>query len=342
VKASDKNIGFAIALAWPETYCKQPGSWYDPLTLRMGFNRNNYYQVGHAAVVLINPETKKCHYFDFGRYHAPFKHGRVRSVKTDHELRMDSIPIFSEDQQSILNLREILVELQNNKACHGEGEILASYCRVDFQAAIQKTEQMQLESPIPYGPFLIKGSNCSRFVNSVIRAGRPGLKYSLRLKFLVPLTPTPRNNVNSLNSRITLPVLPDHSRFIPSQLSDKHTLNATLQPPSKNETIPDKAQWLSGEGAGSWFEFEVLNSHLKVIRYSPEGKVECSGLFISQNGNNVIPDESFRITYPSNCKEISFRNGSLKVRFERVTGERRQDASAIHQKQLVTPLPGFL
>ncbi|HEC41306.1 MAG TPA: hypothetical protein ENI20_00570 [Bacteroides sp.] len=341
MKVSDKNKGFVIAIAWPETYCKQPGSWYDPLTLRMGFNRNNYYQAGHAAVVLINPETKKCHYFDFGRYHAPFKHGRVRSVETDHELRMDSIPIFSEDQKSLLNLREILFELQHNKACHGEGELFASYCRVDFQAAIQKAEQMQLESPISYGPFLIKGSNCSRFVNSVIRAGRPGLKYNFRLKFLVPLTPTPRNNVNSLNHRISLPANLNTSRFIPSQLLDEKSLNSALQPPSKNGTIPDKAQWLSGEGAGSWFVFEKLNSHLKVIRYSPEGKVECSGLFISPNGNNTIPDESFRITYPSNCKEISFRNGGLKVRFERVNGEKRQDASAIRQKHLVLPLPGL-
>ncbi len=29
------------------------------------------------------------------------------------------------------------------------------------------------ESPIPYGPFVAKGSNCSRFVHSVILAGNP-------------------------------------------------------------------------------------------------------------------------------------------------------------------------
>ncbi len=49
----NKHTGFAIALAWPQTYCKQPGAWYDPITLLLGINKNNYYKVGHAALVLI-------------------------------------------------------------------------------------------------------------------------------------------------------------------------------------------------------------------------------------------------------------------------------------------------
>ncbi len=76
----ETHTGFAIAIAWPSTFCKQPGSWYDPLTLWLGVNYNHYYRVGHAAVVLIDPDKNKCHYFDFGRYHAPFQYGRVRNA----------------------------------------------------------------------------------------------------------------------------------------------------------------------------------------------------------------------------------------------------------------------
>jgi hypothetical protein len=79
----NKYSGFAIAIAWPQTLCKQPGSWYDPLTGWLGISRNNYYRAGHAALVLVEGDTGKCHYFDFGRYHAPYQHGRVRSGETD-------------------------------------------------------------------------------------------------------------------------------------------------------------------------------------------------------------------------------------------------------------------
>ena len=113
-----KHTGIAIALAWPQTFCKQPGSWYDPLTLRLGFNINHYYRVGHAAVVLIDIEHQKCHYFDFGRYHTPFQNGRVRSAETDPELEMKTTPVISNNNKSIVNFRELVFELCQNKACH--------------------------------------------------------------------------------------------------------------------------------------------------------------------------------------------------------------------------------
>ena len=34
--------GIAIALAWPETYCKQAGGWYDGLLQTLGFNHPKY------------------------------------------------------------------------------------------------------------------------------------------------------------------------------------------------------------------------------------------------------------------------------------------------------------
>ena len=46
--------GFVIACAWPETMCKQPGSWYDSLMNYLGISQDGYYKVGHAALILID------------------------------------------------------------------------------------------------------------------------------------------------------------------------------------------------------------------------------------------------------------------------------------------------
>lgn len=97
IKNKAQFKGFAVALAWPETYCKQPGACYDGLMNRFGIAKNNFYKVGHAAVLLVNKSRKKCFYFDFGRYHSTFGKGRVRSAETDHDLAFNTKPIFSKD-----------------------------------------------------------------------------------------------------------------------------------------------------------------------------------------------------------------------------------------------------
>lgn len=189
--------GIAIALAWPETLCKKAGAWYDAPLKWLGINKNNYYKVGHAAIVLIDISTGACHYFDFGRYHAPYQHGRVRSALTDHDLQINTKATVSENGK-LENFNEILSELFNNESCHGSGVLHASYCRINFEEAFQQANEMQNISPIPYGPFLPKGTNCSRFVNTVLRSGKPNLMYSFVLAFPKTLSPTPIGNVKAL------------------------------------------------------------------------------------------------------------------------------------------------
>lgn len=310
----EKHAGFAIALAWPQTYCKEPGAWYDSITRHLGINRNNYYRAGHAALVLIEEAGEKCHYFDFGRYHAPFQHGRVRSAETDHDLELKTIPQISRDGKTIQNFRAILEELQQNPAYHGEGGLHASYSKVDFQAAYGKAIEMQKASPIPYGPFIRNGSNCSRFVNGVILAGNPSGISKLRLKFMVPLTPTPLNNVHSLQHRLLIPKMRKNAPFFPLRKLSKTELGSTLSQPKRHSHIPENAQWLGGEGAGSWFVLEFQEKLLRVTRYSPDGIVECSGLYKNPKGHFLdakkqLPDSNdfFRVSYPSNCKEVNLK-----------------------------------
>jgi hypothetical protein len=313
-----KHTGFAIAIAWPETYCKQPGSWYDPITLTLGINKNNYYRVGHAALVLIDNKRLKAHYFDFGRYHSPYKYGRVRSAETDHDLEINTVPVISDDNKYIENFRKILTELQQNPACHGEGELHASYCPINFETAFATAKKMAEKSPIPYGPFRYKGSNCSRFVNTAIRAGKPDFRHWFGLYFKVPLTPTPISNVNALENGLVLPKLLKGEPFCPLQKLDKKLLTATLPPPHRHPSIPENAQWLSGEGAGSWFAFEIENQLLKVTRFSVNGVIECAGLFENTDAIKVLKNKkSFKVAYPSNCKTVSLSLNGSEIRFNR-------------------------
>ena len=211
------HTGFAVAIAWPQTYCKQPGSWYDSVTSKLGFNINNYYKAGHAAIILINSNSKECFYFDFGRYHSPFQHGRVRSVNTDDDLAIKTKATISKSSEKIENLTEILTELQKNPSCHGDGEIIASYCSINFQSAFNEANKMLEQDAIRYGPFHSNGSNCSRFVNTTILAGKPSIKYLLRLKYWIFITPTPMNNINSLENKTILPIFLKHKPFTPKK-----------------------------------------------------------------------------------------------------------------------------
>ncbi len=310
--------GFAVALAWPETYCKQPGSWYDGITLALRINKNNYYKVGHAALLLISKQSKEVRYFDFGRYHTPYQHGRVRSVETDHDLAVKTLAELSSDERTLVNFKEILFELQNNSSCHGEGVLHASYCGINYESALLFVRQMQRKCPVPYGPFKMGGSNCSRFVQSGILAGGPKSKYRWLLQYKVPFTPTPISNVNALENKEEIPRQLEGEVFCPIKKLKKELLVATLPAPKRPPSIPSKAQWLSGEGAGSWFEYQLDGTIIKMTRYSTKGVVECTGLFENKDALNLLMEaKDVSIAYPSNCLSIVLKVGDKELQFER-------------------------
>ncbi len=310
--------GFAVALAWPQTFCKQAGAWYDNFLNLIGIAKNNYYRVGHAAVLLVDAVEGKSHYFDFGRYHAPVAHGRVRSVETDHDLVIRTLPIISKDMSTLENLDEVLIELQSREAFHGEGNLYASYTKINFEKSYRKAVEMEMESPISYGPFLPNGSNCSRFVNTVITAGNPPAWHWFKLKYYNPLTPTPLQNVYSLPHKTIKEKQYKEIKFSPLKLNDL-ALKSTLQAPPKNEKIPHNALWLSGEGAGSWFVLHNTDSLLKVDRYSPAGVLECSGFFKSEINEKLPLTNDVQIMYPSTCKSVKLRVNNKEVRYNRVS-----------------------
>ena len=308
------KTGIAIVLAWPQTYCKQPGAWYDKILLAIGINKNHYYRVGHAAIVLFSNKEKECHYFDFGRYHAPFKHGRVRSAETDFDLSLTTIPHIKGNE--LLNYHEILKELQSHGAFHGDGILEASYTSVNYESALKMAISMQKRKFIPYGPFKRNGSNCSRFVHSVINAGKPGFLNRIKLNWLIPFTPTPMSNVRSFGHRYSQEKLYSETMFTPIKKLVNQQLKNTLLKPEIPENIHPEAKWLSGEGVGSWFVFNYKDNVVQMSRYSADGKHECASRF--PNGvHNLNHLNQFELTYPSNCSEITFSYKSETIKLER-------------------------
>lgn len=189
--------GVAIALAWPETKCKCPNSWYDGIAELLGISKEHYYKVGHAAVVLINRQTGKCYYYDFGRYHSPYGFGRLRSAETDHELNLQTEGVF-DSYGKLLNTEDILNEIRSTDVWHGVGEVVSAKILIDFEAAISKAKSMQNKGFIRYGPFVFTGTNCSRFVRTVLLSGSRSFFTSLILRFPLTITPSPITNVKAL------------------------------------------------------------------------------------------------------------------------------------------------
>lgn len=194
--------GIVIALAWPETSCKQAGAWYDGVSTKLGISRNGYYKVGHSALVLINKSSGKCHYADFGRYHAPHGYGRVRTEHTDRDLKIFTNAEIDSESDEVLNLESILIELFENPSCHGTGRIFGAPFEVDFNSVRAAITDLQKKEFIEYGPFLRNGTNCSRFVNAILLAGKTDIASRLKLRFPPMLTPTPMWNLKASRSAL--------------------------------------------------------------------------------------------------------------------------------------------
>jgi hypothetical protein len=213
-------------------------------------------------------------------------------------------PEISENGEKIENFTEILSELQNREACHGSGDLYASYTAINFQKAQQKALEMQAQSPIAYGPFIPHGTNCSRFVLSVLLAGQPNLWHRLALRYFNPLTATPALNVRWLLHRRQMPKPHPEAAFIAPKLSPE-ALRSCLPAPEKPAQIPQNALWLAGEGAGSWFALNFDKNALHLQRYSPSGKLECSGIFRQTTQSTFDDTAPFQLSYPSDCQTIT-------------------------------------
>jgi len=183
-----KKKGFALVLCWPEKKCKRAYSWYDPIMRILGFMKEDFYSVGHSAIVLIN-QKGDCHYFDFGRYQTPFKLGRVRDQITDPFFKIQTKAEIIDD--NISNVDAILQDIQQIEETECDGKLVAGVLPIDFDAAYHQAKDLQNKGTIPYGPFLLNGTNCSRFVRDLMLKGQLSIFEKIKLKFPYMITPAP-------------------------------------------------------------------------------------------------------------------------------------------------------
>ncbi len=313
VADSNRYTGFAVALAWPKVWAKEAGDGYDRLMRGLGFNDGGFYRVGHAALVLVNAADSSCHYFDFGRYHAPVGMGRVRSADTDHDLVIASKAVL--DGKHILNIDEILCEVQSNASTHASGPMYASYVRIDFSKAEQAAKKMQSEELLPYGPFEKEGSNCSRFVRQIILAGEPNWAHALRLEVVPMITPSTLYPVSALYHWTKVPnCLDAEAEALKERLSSMpdSLFKDVIPPPELPAAVPASAQWLAGESSGSWYLMTRTEEGFRMLRYSATGFQECAVGLKQVAGVEWDGQGPFEFTYPSNCHTVTILvNGQL-------------------------------
>lgn len=102
---------------------------------------------------------------------------------------------------------------------------------------------------------------------------------------------------------------------------DKSFLKKTLQAPKKPDHISATAQWLAGEGAGSWFVIESTSKPLyfNVYRYSPIGELECKGVFVQEKNFNTFEiEKEYKFEHMSHCAKVTIRQEKYKLEFLRL------------------------
>ncbi|QQR86960.1 MAG: hypothetical protein IPJ76_01665 [Flavobacteriales bacterium] len=91
----------------------------------------------------------------------------------------------------------------------------------------------------------------------------------------------------------------------------------TLPAPLRPAHVPADAQWLAGEGAGSWFVLRWSDGLLHAERLSPCGDTECQGLYMLSCADMPDLSERVEVTYPSHCAVITVLQSGRSFTYRR-------------------------
>jgi len=281
------KTGAIVNIAWPDTKVRKTNAPYDGLMTVVGLCKDGYYQVGHAALLLIDYRTNEVRYFDFGRYHTPYGYGRARDIESDPELHIETKAELVDNQVS--NLPEILLELQSNPSTHGDGKMYATITHdIDFDRSYNTAKLIQATEATLYGPFQFFGTNCSRFVATVYKAGlNHGWKrWKINLSYLY--FHTCLTNIITTHTHKNMYVV-DHGTWrheenkmaiynTTASIEDANTNHVAVH---SRQAIPEEAQCLSGTGGDTFFTIKRTGrSHLfRIRRYSEYGHLEIDDFF---------------------------------------------------------------
>lgn len=101
---------------------------------------------------------------------------------------------------------------------------------------------------------------------------------------------------------------------------NKHLVKNTMVAPSKPSNLAENAQWLAGEGAGSWFVISSTSEQevFFIARFSPEGKLECEGSFKCHSNEKFNLNQPYIFTHLSHCKTVNIVQSGIIFKFERL------------------------
>ncbi len=95
-------------------------------------------------------------------------------------------------------------------------------------------------------------------------------------------------------------------------MRNPNNLSPTLPEPQRPDFLPKNAQWLAGEGAGSWFVIDSTsqNHRFEITRYSPIGKIECQGFFEIENESKKLDlNQNYEFVHLSHCAFVHIEQG---------------------------------
>ncbi|RRO19786.1 DUF6695 family protein [Flavobacteriaceae bacterium 14752] len=104
-------------------------------------------------------------------------------------------------------------------------------------------------------------------------------------------------------------------------MRNPNNLSPTLPEPQRPEFLPKHAQWLAGEGAGSWFtiDYTSKNHRFEITRYSPKGKIECQGLFEIENSNKSLNlNKDYKFIHLSHCAFVHIKQRGNILKLNRI------------------------
>lgn len=332
-----KQNGIIVPLAWPDALVGSSYPRMDSFWKAINICKDSFYKVGHAAMLLINTENGTIEYFDFGRYIAPPGQGRIRGKNTDPELEIELKAIFKENK--IENLSEILLRINNNPHTHGEGTLYAGiYPRFDFDEVLEYIHERQEQVLYEYGPFVIGGTNCSRFVAQTIGNFT---KWSTRFKFLYPwyATPSPLGNIYNCPSEYMYAVNEngveeiDINKFIkrmdilrqkifftkedPPVPPREKALNGKFEAGDRPSNVSESGVWLGGLGAGAWHEVvDVQPESIRVKRVQANGFLDFDSQFYHDPlSGKFLPDQPFKVVHGTTYQGIVLQQEDRKLVF---------------------------
>ena len=78
----------------------------------------------------------------------------------------------------------------------------------------------------------------------------------------------------------------------------------TIIAPELPDSLPENAQWLLGQGAGTWFSIAATDerTEFNIKRFSADGSLDCDRMFqVEYNGSIFDINQAYQFGHVSHC-----------------------------------------